>query len=167
MSEFREIAPAALEGNVFRRIGEQWMLVTAGEKTGFNTMTASWGGLGVLWGKNVAFCFIRPQRYTFEFLERNDRFTLSFYGEEMRDALNLCGSKSGRDVDKAKLAGLTPVFSDGTVYFREASAVLICRKMYYQDFDPKNFLDKSIFQNYKNRDYHRMYVGGIEKLLMK
>lgn len=104
---FSRIDPKELDQNVFSMIGEQWMLVTAGTVERCNTMTASWGGLGVLWGKPVATVYIRPQRYTLEFVEREDCFTLSFFGEEYRKALALCGSKSGRDVDKVKECGFT------------------------------------------------------------
>ena len=105
---FREIDPKELTGNPFERIGSQWMLVTAGDQNRYNTMTASWGGLGVMWGKNVAYTVIRPQRYTYEFMESNDTYTLSFYGKEYKTALNFCGSKSGRDVDKFAETRLTP-----------------------------------------------------------
>ena len=126
---FREIDPKELTGNPFERIGSQWMLVTAGDQNRYNTMTASWGGLGVMWGKNVAYTVIRPQRYTYEFMESNDTYTLSFYGKEYKTALNFCGSKSGRDVDKAKETGLTPVFSEAAPYFEQAEIVLVCRKL--------------------------------------
>lgn len=163
---FKEIKPAEMDENVFELIGKKWMLITAGKKESFNTMTASWGGMGVLWNKNVAFCFIRPQRYTYEFVEKNDTFTLSFYSECYRDALNLCGSKSGRDIDKAKATGLIPIFSDGGVFFEQADIVIVCKKIYFQDFDAKNFLDENIEKNYSGKDYHRMYVGEIEKILI-
>lgn len=165
--EFKQIKPEAIEGNVFDQIGNKWMLITAGDKTGYNTMTASWGGMGVLWNRDVAFCFIRPQRYTKEFVEKQPLFTLSFFGREYRDALNLCGTKSGRDVDKAAATGLTPVFDQGSVYFKQASLVLVCKKLYFQDFDPKNFIDPGIAKNYAEHDYHRMYVGSIETALLR
>ena len=108
MSEFRTITPEEFSGNPFTLIGRDWMLVTAanpgdGLRGGedYNTMTASWGGMGILWGKPVAFVFVRPQRHTFSFTEKNDRLTLSFFGPEYREALNFCGTKSGRDCDKA------------------------------------------------------------------
>lgn len=167
MSEFREIRPEQLAGNVFETIGKKWMLITAGDAAGFNTMTASWGGMGVLWNKNVAFCFIRPQRYTLGFVEKSERFTLSFYDEAYRPALNLCGSKSGRDIDKPKAAGLTPVFDRGSVYFQEASGVLVCKKLYAQDFDPARFLDADALACYPGGDFHRMFIGGIETALVK
>lgn len=156
-----------MPGNVFQRINRQWMLITAGDPASFNTMTASWGGMGILWNKAVAFCFIRPQRYTYEFIEKQQHFTLSFLGNEYRDALNLCGSRSGRDIDKVKAAGLTPVFNENSVYFTQAELVLICKKLYYQDINPNQFIDPSIEQNYPQKDYHRMYVGEIETVLYK
>lgn len=167
MNSFREIQAEKIPGNIFDRIGNQWMLVTAGDQTKFNTMTASWGGVGVLWSRPVAFCFIRPQRYTYEFIEKQDGFTLSFFDGGQKEALNLCGSRSGREVDKAKAAGLTPVHDGSRVWFEEASLVLVCKKLYFHDFDPAHFLDSSIMGNYAKKDFHRMYVGGIEKVLQK
>ena len=152
-----------LDKNVFSLIGDQWMLLTAGTPERCNTMTASWGGLGVLWGINVAACYIRPQRYTYEFVERSGFFTLSFFGEEYRKALTLCGSKSGRDIDKIKECGLTVSASAGNApYFQEAELVLVCRKLYWQDIDPAHFLDPDLDGRwYPEKDYHRMYIGEI------
>ena len=124
-------------------------------------MTASWGGIGELWNKDVCFIFIRPQRYTYEFVEKNDLFTVSFYGKEYKKALSFCGTKSGRDYDKAKETGLTPLFIDGTVSFEEAKLTLVCRKIAFQDMKPDGFVDKTIDNNYKDGDYHRIYVGEI------
>jgi flavin reductase (DIM6/NTAB) family NADH-FMN oxidoreductase RutF len=165
---FREIKPNETQGNVFEMIGCQWMLITAGNQEKCNMMTASWGGLGFLWNKNVATCYIRPQRYTREFVEREKYFTLSFFGEEYRKALNLCGSKSGRDIDKIAEAGLTPAFCDcGGVYFEEANVVLCCRKIYTDVFKPENFLENSIEANYPDKDYHHIYIGEILKVFVK
>ena len=141
------------------------MLVTAGSHGSFNTMTASWGGLGVLWSKKVSFIVIRPSRYTYEFIERSASYSLSFFEEKNRDALMLCGSKSGRDMDKVKEAGLTAVTDDGPIYFKEARLVMQCRKLYFQDLQPVNFLDGSIEKNYPQKDYHRWYVGEITRCL--
>jgi flavin reductase (DIM6/NTAB) family NADH-FMN oxidoreductase RutF len=156
------------------------MLITAGN-TGagagnWNTMTASWGALGELWSKDVAFIFIRPTRHTRSFADSNDLFTLSFFDEKYRKALSFCGEKSGRDYDKAASAGLCPIVFDGllasgraegAVAFREASQVLVCRKIYTHDLDPEKFLDLSIEGNYPQKDYHRMYVGEILAFLEK
>jgi flavin reductase (DIM6/NTAB) family NADH-FMN oxidoreductase RutF len=134
---------------------------------GFNTMTASWGGLGVLWERKVATCFIRPTRYTYEFAERSQYFALSFFNEKHRRALTYCGTHSGRHSDKAKEAGLTPVKEGGFVYFEEARLVLACRKIYAQDIDPGRFLDPKIDDMYPQKDYHRMYIGEIVKCLVQ
>ncbi|NSW90716.1 MAG: flavin reductase [Firmicutes bacterium] len=165
MNEFIEIRPEQIQENVFKLIGSDWMLVTAGTKDSYNTMTASWGGLGVLWGENVSFCFVRPQRYTFEFIEKHRNFTFSFFDETYRKVLQFCGSHSGRDVDKAAATGLTPVEEDGVVYFNEARLVIVCKKIYYQDIVPYNFLDPEIDKNYLKKDYHRMYIGKVIKCL--
>lgn len=148
-------------------ISDGWGLVTAGNEEKFNTMTVSWGGLGEIWGKDAVFIFIRPQRYTYEFLEREDFFTLSFYGEEFRDALKICGSKSGRDIDKPSATGLTPVFTDSSVTFEQAEYTLVCRKMASQFIDPKGFDDTDIEKNYPSGDYHKVYIGEIVKVYAK
>ncbi len=158
-----------LDGNVFSMIGDQWMLITAGTGERLNTMTASWGGLGVLWSRPVATCYIRPQRYTKEFVEREEYFTLSFFGEEYREALSLCGSKSGREVDKVKECGFTVCTAQGGApYFEEAELVLVCRKLYRQDMTPECFLDQAVVErNYPTRDFHTMYIGEITEVLAK
>jgi flavin reductase (DIM6/NTAB) family NADH-FMN oxidoreductase RutF len=153
------------EGAPARRIGDDWMLITAGdtkaEKGNWNTI--SWGGLGVLWRFNVAFMFIRPPRRTFDFANSAALFTLSFFDSSFHKALELCGTKSGRDRDKAAATGLTPIeFADGTIAFREASDIITCRKLYTHDFDPAAFLDPSIDEAcYPQKDYHRMYIGEV------
>jgi len=150
-----------IDGNVFKLIGDDWMLITSGNINSYNTMTASWGGMGVLWNKPVSYIFVRPTRHTYEFIEKNNAYTLSFFSEKYRKALTLCGTKSGRDINKAKEAGITPEETkSGTVYFQEARLVIECRKLYFQDIDPSHFLDSSIDKMYNN-DYHRMYVGEI------
>ena len=165
---FEKIDPKSLEQNVFSLIGERWMLITAGTGERCNTMTASWGGLGVLWGKPVATVYIRPQLYTLEFVEREERFTLCFFGEEYRRALALCGSKSGRDLDKVKECNFTVETVDGAPYFQQADLVLVCRKLYWQDMDPAHFLDGEIDGKwYPQKDYHRIFIGELETVLKK
>ena len=164
----RKIDPKALDKNVFFAIGDQWMLITAGTAERCNTMTASWGGLGVMWGAPAATCYIRPQRYTKEFVDREEYFTLSFFGEESRKALQLCGSKSGRDIDKVKECGLTVMKDREAPYFAEAELVFVCRKLYAQDFDPVCFVDRELEgKNYPTKDYHRMYIGEIVAALQR
>jgi flavin reductase (DIM6/NTAB) family NADH-FMN oxidoreductase RutF len=159
---FKKINPEAITGNIVKMIGHEWMLVTAGNPGNFNTMTAAWGGLGYLWNEPLAIIFIRPQRYTYEFTEKHDFFSLCFFQREHSNILKFCGTRSGRDTDKVAATGLTPVASEaGTVYFEEAKLVIECRKVYYHDINPSNFLDDRIKKIYPGQDYHRMYFGFI------
>lgn len=165
---FQSINPKDLKDNVFSLIGDKWMLITAGSAERCNTMTASWGGLGVIWGAPAATCYIRPQRYTKEFVDREECFTLSFFGEELRKQLSLCGSKSGRDVDKVKECGFTVQTARcGAPYFEEADLVLVCRKRFAQEMDPDNMAQDVKEKWYSNQDYHTMYIGEIVEILKK
>ncbi len=166
---YKSISPYELEEGAIRLIGQDWMLITAGTLEDYNTMTASWGGLGELWGRPVSFCFIRPQRYTYSFMERFGTFTLSFFDAAYRPALNLCGSRSGRDINKAQITGLTPVQSPaGAVYFEQARLVIECRKCYQQDIDPQCFAVPGIVDEiYTTKDFHRMYIGEILQVLQR
>ncbi len=168
MKDFKEIKPDQVKDNPFQLIGSDWMLVTAGNLKSFNMMTASWGGMGELWDRDVCFVFIRPTRYTFQLMEKSERFTLSVFEEKFRDVLTFCGSRSGKTVNKAKETGVTPVETpSGAVYFAEARLVFECRKIYFQDIQPQHFLDPAIDHLYASKDYHRMYIGEIEKVLAK
>jgi len=143
----------------------QWFLLASGDvaKKDYNCMTVAWGGLGAMWGKPLAMVVVRPSRHTWGFMERCDSFTLSAFGEEHRKALSYCGGHSGRDGDKVKACGLTPI-SSRTVRspgFDEARLILECRKTYFSDMDPSHFLDPSIEGNYSGKDYHRIYFGEI------
>jgi len=155
--------------NVFGEIGERWMLLTVKAGNRVNAMTASWGGLGIMWGLPAAFVFIRPQRYTHELLKYTDKFTASFYPEEMRKVLNHCGTVSGRDSDKIAETGLTPVHGEnGFVYFEQAEQVLCLKKLYVQRMNVTCATDSEIFdKHYPNNDYHYMYVAKIEEYLTK
>lgn len=150
------------EANAIKLIGEDWMLVCSGTQDNCNMMTASWGTLGVLWNKPVATIFVRPQRHTATYLENNDCFTLNFLHPQFKDILNFCGSRSGRDCNKARETGLVTIAGvSNTCYFEQSKLVLTCRKLYFNDIDPKNFIDKDINKNYPAKDYHRMYVAEI------
>ena len=164
---WRSVPLDSLTENAFHAIGDEWMLITAGTIDHWNTMTASWGGFGVLWNLDVSFCFVRPTRHTYEFMERSDRYTLSFYDEKHRDALDYCGSHSGRDVDKAAETGLVPTEIEGGIAFEEARLVLVCRKLYQDDIDPNRFVDPSIDTHYPAKDYHRYYIGEVIRCLSK
>lgn len=163
---FREIPVSELEFNPFEKIGKEWMLITAGDEHAYNTMTASWGFMGVMWGKDVIETVIRPDRYTLKFVEENELFTVSFYGEEYKKALQFCGSHSGRDCDKAKETGLTPYFTNGTAAFEEASMIFVCKKIYAQDMNVE-LLDEEYRRWYKGGDMHKAFIGEIVKVLVK
>ncbi len=164
----KSIDPSELTNNVFDLIGKEWMLVTAGDEQGVNTMTASWGGLGILWKKPVATIYIRPQRYTKEFIDAQNTFTLNFFGTGFREELTYLGTVSGRDEDKITKAGLTTAFVDGTPYFEEASMVFVCHKAYAQKFEEECFTDDTTLDAiYPERDLHTMYIAYIDKVLVK
>ena len=168
MSDFREVQPKDFAISPFHAIGSDWMLITAEKEGRVNTMTASWGGLGVIWGAPAATCYIRPQRYTKEFVDREEYFTLTFFGEEWRKALALCGSKSGRDVDKVMECGFTvKTAACGAPYFEEADLVLVCRKRFAQEMDPANIPNDVKEKWYPDQDYHTMYIGEIVDVLQK
>ena len=165
---FKKIDPKALDKNVFSAIGDQWMLITAGTASRCNTMTASWGGLGVIWGAPAATCYIRPQRYTKEFVDREEYFTLTFFGEEYRKALSLCGSRSGRDTNKVKECGFTVRTAEcGAPYFEEAELVMLCRKRFSQPMDPDRIPQELKTKWYPKKDYHILYIGEIIEVLAR
>lgn len=166
-SEYSEIKPTDLTENAVQLIGNDWMLITAGNKEQFNTMTASWGGMGMLWNKPVMFIFIRPQRYTYEFVEREENFTCSFFEEKYRSKLSFCGTYSGRDCNKPEEVSLTPLFMPKSIGFTEARIIIECRKIYFQDINPENFVLPSIHKHYPDKDYHRMYIGEITSVRVK
>ena len=172
--EWKKISVKDLTQNVFQMIGDEWMLVTAEKDGKVNTMTASWGALGIMWGKTVATAYLRPQRYTKEFVDQNEYFTLSFLPEEYRKALNVCGSVSGRDVeDKWQEAGLHPCYvaegtPEETAAVEEAEMIFVCRKLYAQEMYPECFTeDECDAKWYPQQDYHTMYIAEIVKVLVK
>ena len=158
----KKISPHKIDENFIDLIGKQWMLVTAGNISAFNSLTASWGGIGMLWNWPIAFVFIRPQRYTYGFTESNSHFTLCFFEKTHKTALTYFGTHSGRDSNKAADTGLSPKETESrNIYYDEAKLVIECEKIYFHDLDPGNFSNSLINRNYPNKDYHRMYVGKI------
>lgn len=163
---YRKIDPKELCVSV-SDIGERWMLITAGTPERCNTMTASWGAVGVLWGVPMATVYIRPQRYTKQFVDESDYFTLSFFSPAYRKELALCGAKSGRDTDKIRECGFTVAAGAGNApYFEQAELVLVCRKRYVQRLDPQA-IPEEIRQRVYDGDYHYMYFGEIIEVLEK
>ena len=165
---FKKVDPKELELNVFSAIADQWMLITAGTAQRCNTMTASWGGLGILWNKPMAIAYIRPQRYTKQFVDEQEYFTLTFFPEQYRKQLGICGTKSGRDIDKVKECGFTVALSEegNAPYFEEAELVLVCRKRMVIPMDPAA-MPEEIKQSHYTGDYHDMYWGEIVEVLKK
>lgn len=161
----RAINPDQIKDNVIELIGKEWMLVSAGDKEKFNMMTASWGGMGVLWNRPVVFAFIRPERYTREFIDAKNEFTITFLGPELRKAHSICGSKSGREIDKVAATGLTPLFTEaGNPVFEEARFTLECKVVYKSEIEEAKFLDPSVFPRWydeKNGNAHIVYIAEI------
>lgn len=163
----KEISTRELKDNPFTLIGNDWLLVTAEKDGRCNTMTASWGGLGVMWGKDVAFIVIRPQRYTKELIDGSETLSLSVLPEGHKKDYSYLGSVSGRDEDKIAKVGFTVAHDGDTPYFEEARLVLLCKKMFAQPYAPESFLDRSIPGRwYPGEDYHTLYVCEITKLLV-
>ena len=160
---FKEINIRDIKQSAVKLISDDWALVTAAADGVTNTMTVSWGGMGELWGKDVVFIFIRPQRYTYELLEKTDMFSMSFFDGEYKKELGFCGKNSGRNGDKFEATGLNPVELNGIAAVEQAKYNFICKKIAFQDLDPKGFIDESIESNY-NGDYHRVYIAEIVKV---
>ena len=168
MHTFQPYPIDLLEMNPFTKIGKEWALVTAGSKSKCNTMTVSWGGVGVIWNKNVVYIFVRDSRYTKDFLDQGEFFSLSFFDEKYRSALNYCGAHSGREENKFKKAGLTPASRHSIPYPDEANLVLLCRKMAAVPVTEDTFIDKHIKDAfYKDGDIHTMYVGEIIEVMAR
>lgn len=163
----KEISVRDVKENFIKLIASDWALLTAKDGEGCNPMTVSWGGVGELWGKDTATVYVRESRYTKGLMDKEDYFSLCFFGGGQKEALAFCGSKSGRDFDKVKETGLTPVYDEHAPYFEEATLVLICRKEARMLFDESCFTDKTIMQKmYADHDMHYIYFGEIEKVLI-
>ena len=169
LKDYTDLNPYQINENVFNLIDKKWMLITAGAPEHFNMMTASWGGLGVLWNKPMVTIFIRPQRYTYKFVEETSSFNISFFDKKYRSALNFCGSKSGRDYDKAKETGLTPALSPKNIItFEEAYLSFDCVKLYADNLQPNSFIDKTLIDKiYPSQDFHRFFLGEIVGCYLK
>lgn len=154
----QEMDVHALTQNLFEKLNKRWMLLAADDGVHENAMTAGWGGLGVLWERDVFFCFVRPTRYTYELLERTDTITLSFFGDTYRSELKYLGTASGRDENKLETCGLSPVRDGKLLYFKEATFVLSGTIIAKNDLAPQGFIDPAIAAFYPKKDYHRMYV---------
>ena len=151
--------------DIFSVFDKGWALLTAGDKDTFNTMTVSWGGMGTLWGKPVVTVYVRQSRYTLEFLQNNDYFTLSMFPEEYKKDLGILGSKSGRDGDKVALTGLTPKALERGVTFAQASRTFVCRKLYEQKMDLDAMPEEVLKACYPDKDCHSIFIGEVEEII--
>lgn len=163
----KELRPEELNKSPFQLIGKEWMLVTAKKEDKINTMTASWGGMGIMWDKNVAYIVLRPSRYTKEFVDSAATFSLTFFDNEFKKQLAYLGTVSGRDEDKITKSGLTVCYEEETPYFNEANITFLCKKLYHQKMTPDSFVEKSMDEKfYPQKDYHTLYIAEVEKILI-
>lgn len=167
----KEISYKELKFNPFEMISNSWMLLTSGNIDSFNTMTVSWGQFGAIWGHSsgrpIATVYVRPQRYTKEFMDKNEYFTLSIFDENYKKDLAYLGSHSGRDEDKLSKTRISPLSISENVAFNEAKLIFICKKIYLSKIEPSGFLDPSIDEEqYPRKDYHTVYYGEIVKVFI-
>lgn len=168
MHNFQKVTEELMDINPFTKIGKDWMLVTAGNEEKANTMTASWGGLGVMWGKDVAYVVIRQSRFTKEFIDKEGKFSLSFPSEKYRKEMKFLGTVSGRDEDKIKEAGIDINYHDGVPFIDQADMVFICRVMSDTFISKEDFIDKGIDEAwYKDGNYHTLYIAEITDILAR
>lgn len=168
MHKFTEVSPENFEQSPFKLIGKDWMLITAKKDGKINTMTASWGGFGVMWGKNVAYIVLRPQRYTKEFVDNSETFSISFLDSSFRTTLTYLGTVSGRNEDKIQNSKLTVLDANDVPYFEEARIAILCKKLYAQEYNPDCFIAQELKEKwYPELDYHTLYIAEISKILVK
>ncbi|MBO4560158.1 MAG: flavin reductase [Lachnospiraceae bacterium] len=151
--------------DIFTVFDKKWALLTAGTADSFNTMTISWGGLGTLWGKPVATAYVRTSRYTHEFMDKEEYFTISFYPEEYKKILGVLGSKSGRDIDKMHASGLTPEPAGSSMTFKEAEITLVCRKLFMQPLELERIPEDIREKLYGKDAPHDMYIGEVVEII--
>ena len=151
----------------FKDFAQDWAILTAGEKSNFNSMTIGWGGMGTLWQKSVVTVYVKPIRYTHEFMEKYDYFSVSFYSKEFRKALGIMGSTSGRDTDKVKASGLTPVYANNTVSYKEAKTTIYLKKIYSQEMNEKTMPQEVIDTYYETEAPHTIFIGEVVEIVEK
>jgi len=167
---YRKIDPREIKDNFIQLVGKEWMLITAGNENSYNTMTASWGGFGEIWNKPVSMITVRDTRYTYEFIEANDIYTLTFFPAKYKDKLSFLGTRSGRDTNKIKDSGLTPISTPlGSMSFSEGRMIIECRKLYGKPMDKDAILDKKIAEEVYGHEasMHTLYIGDIINVWIK
>ncbi len=166
MQQYKEIRTMiTLNTEIFSQFNDRWALLSAGPAEHHNTMTVSWGGMGTLWGRPVVTVYIRPERYTYQFMNQYDFFTVSFFPEQYRDALSLMGSCSGRDTDKEAAAGLTVRDLGKAVSYEGAETVLLCKKIYWQDLDVEHMPAEIVRSRYAGEAPHRLFIGEVTDII--
>jgi flavin reductase (DIM6/NTAB) family NADH-FMN oxidoreductase RutF len=164
----KELKPEELKDNPFVLIGKEWMLITAQKESKVNTMTASWGGMGILWDREVAIIVVRSGRFTKEFVDSAETFSLTFFDDSYKKTLGYLGSVSGRDEDKIAKSGLIVKHINQTPYFEEGRMVMICKRLFAQKMSPDAFQIAGLDEKfYPEKDYHTMYIAEIEQILTK
>ncbi|MDU1889112.1 MAG: DUF4468 domain-containing protein [Dysgonomonas sp.] len=164
---YKQTTADKIPGNIIKLLND-WTLITSGSGDQVNVMTASWGGLGMFWEKPVSFCFLNPTRYSVQTMDKGETYTISFYTEAYKDALRYCGSVSGKNTDKIKGSGLTPIkLPSGATAFNEAWMILECKKIVAQPISPDAVVEKSLPQEYTKDGYHKMYIGEIVNVWIK
>lgn len=168
LSGYKQVPAENIPGNIIKMLSQDWMLITAGNGSDINMMTASWGGLGYLFNKPAAFCFINPTRHTYPLMEKYETYTLSFYTEAYRSVLEYCGSNSGRDKDKVKESGLTPVIMpSGSKAFKEAWMIIECRKLVSQSLSQESISNEEVRKEWIGKQVNKMFVGEIINVWIK
>lgn len=150
---------------IFSQFDKKWALLTAGDEKSFNMMTISWGGFGTIWNKPVATVYVRTSRYTHDFIDANEYFTISFFPEQYKKILSVLGSRSGREIDKMKDSGLNAIKAGGSVSFREAEVTLVCRKMFKQELSVANMPEDIAKSMYEGQAPHDMYIGEVVEII--
>lgn len=164
----KEIHISELDNNIFDLISKEWGVITVNAKDKVNGMTVSWVQMGHLWNKDVVTVYVRPQRYTYEFINQEDTFSLAFFDSSYRKELAYLGSVSGRDEDKLVHCNFTTSTVADTPVIDQAKLVFVCKKLYAADLEDDNFLDKDVMnQCYPDKDFHRAYTAEIINILIK
>ena len=151
---------------IFSQFDKKWALLSAGDKENHNTMTISWGGMGTLWSRPVVTVYVKPIRYTYNFLNENEYFTISFYEDKYKDAMSFMGNNSGRDIDKDKESGLTIKELNKAITYNEAEVTILCKKIYSQDFNIDNMPKEIVDHYYSIEEPHRLYVGQVVDIII-
>lgn len=167
-AESKDLGIDNFNPNIFKLWDKTWLVLTSGNynEEEYNSMTVAWGSMGIMWKMPFVMIVVRPTRHTFGFINNYNNFSLCAFPEEFRSALNLIGTQSGRDMDKIKASGLTPIALEKITApgFAEADLTIECRKIYWEDFDPAKFIDPEINMHYEKKDYHRMIFGEVLKI---